>query len=76
MLRLKTDLLTVFTEAAMIASVSQVFAGHAGEAGLPLAIPHEVLGGMALLVAIGIILIVIGAMAVCSSRLNGIYETE
>jgi hypothetical protein len=50
-----------FADAPMIASNSQIFAGHAG---LPSAMPHEVLGGMALLVAIGVILIVIGAMAV------------
>lgn len=48
----------------MIVSDSQVFAGHAGDAGLPSAMPHEVLGGMALLAAIGVILIVIGAMAI------------
>jgi hypothetical protein len=48
----------------MITSNSQMFAGHAGDAGLPFAIPHEVLGGIALLAAIGVILIVIGAMAV------------
>ncbi len=41
-----------------------MFAGHAGDAGLPSAMPHEVLGGIALLAAIGVILIVIGAMAV------------
>ena len=48
----------------MIASHSQVFAGHAGDAGLPSVMPHEVLGGMALLAAIGVILIMIGVMAV------------
>jgi len=48
----------------MIASNSQAFAGHAGDAGLPPAMPHEVLGGMALLAAIGVVLIVIGAVAV------------
>lgn len=36
----------------MITSVSQVFAGHAGEAGFPPAMPHEVLAGMALLAMI------------------------
>ena len=48
----------------MITSHSQVFAGHAGDAGLPSVMPHEVLGGMALLAAIGVILIMIGVMAV------------
>jgi hypothetical protein len=48
----------------MIASASQTFAGHAGDTGLPSAMPHEVLGGMAVLAAIGIILIIIGAIAV------------
>ena len=48
----------------MIASVSQAFAGHAGDTGLPSAMPHEVLGGMALLTAIGVVLIIIGAVAV------------
>ena len=48
----------------MIASDSQIFAGHADDAGLPSAMPHEVLGGMALLAVIGVILIMIGAMAV------------
>ena len=41
-----------------------MFAGHAGDAGLPSAMPHEILGGMVLLAAIGVILIVIGAMAI------------
>jgi hypothetical protein len=53
-----------FTDTPMIANDSQMFAGHAGDAGLPSAMPHEVLGGIALLAAIGVILIVIGAMAV------------
>lgn len=48
----------------MITSHSQVFAGHAGDAGPPSVMPHEVLGGMALLAAIGVILIMIGVMAV------------
>ena len=48
----------------MIASASQAIAGHAGDTGLPSVMPHEVLGGIALLAAIGLILIVIGAMAV------------
>jgi hypothetical protein len=47
----------------MIANASQIFAGHAGDAGLP-AMPHEVLGGMALLAVIGVILIIIGTLAV------------
>jgi hypothetical protein len=51
----------------MIASASQAFAGHAGDTGLPSVMSHEILGGMALLAAIGAILIVIGAMA--NSRL-------
>ena len=41
MLRLRTDP-DRFAEPAMIGSVSQVFAGHAGEAGFPPAMPHEV----------------------------------
>jgi hypothetical protein len=48
----------------MIASDLQIFAGHAGEAGVQAAMPHEVLGGIAMLAVIGIILIVIGAMGV------------
>lgn len=41
-----------------------MFAGHAGDAGLQPAMPHEVLGGIAMLAVIGIILIVIGAIGV------------
>lgn len=48
----------------MIASTPQVFAGHAGDGGVPSAMPHEVLGGMALLAIIGVVLIVIGSIAV------------
>ncbi len=48
----------------MIAATSDALAGHAGDAGLQAAMPHEVLGGIALLAVIGIILIVIGAMGV------------
>jgi hypothetical protein len=48
----------------MIATSPRIFVGHAADAGLPSAMPHEILGGMALLAAIGAILIVIGAMAV------------
>lgn len=44
--------------------ISDALAGHAGDTGLQAAMPHEVLGGIALLAAIGIILIVIGAMGV------------
>jgi hypothetical protein len=48
----------------MIAADSNALAGHAGDAGLQAAMPHEVLGGIALLAVIGIILIVIGALGV------------
>lgn len=63
MLRLRTDP-DRFAEPAMIGSVSQVFAGHAGEAGFPPAMPHEVLAGMALLAMIGVILVAIGSIVV------------
>jgi hypothetical protein len=36
----------------------------AGDVGIQAAMPHEVLGGIAMLAAIGIILIVLGAMGV------------
>ena len=45
-------------------TTSDALAGHAGDAGLQTPMPHEVLGGIAMLAAIGIILIVIGAMGV------------
>ncbi len=48
----------------MIVSDLQVFAGHSRDAGVQAAMPHEVLGGIAMLGVIGIILIVIGAIGV------------
>jgi hypothetical protein len=48
----------------MMATYSDALAGHAGDAGLVPAMPHEVLGGMAMLAVIGIVLIVIGAVGV------------
>jgi hypothetical protein len=48
----------------MIASDLRMFAGHAGDAGLQAAMPHEVLGGIAMLAVIGILLIMIGAVGV------------
>jgi hypothetical protein len=48
----------------MIAATSDALGSHAGDAGLQAAMPHEVLGGIAMLAVIGIILIVIGAMGV------------
>lgn len=62
--KLSADSSNIRHKAAMTASESQVFAGHAGDAGLQAAMPHEVLGGIALLAVIGIILIVIGALGV------------
>ena len=48
----------------MIATMSDALAGHAGETGLQAAMPHEILGGIAMLAVIGMILIVIGVMGV------------
>jgi hypothetical protein len=48
----------------MTAVTSDAFAGHAGDVGIQAAMPHEILGGIAMLAVIGIILIVIGAMGV------------
>ena len=48
----------------MIASDLQDFAGHASDAGVQAAMPHEVLGGIAMLAVVGIILIVIGVIGV------------
>ena len=44
--------------------ISDPLAGHAGDTGLQAAMPHEVLGGIAMLAVIGIILIAVGAMGV------------
>ena len=44
--------------------ISDALAGHAGDTGLQAAMPHEVLGGIAMLAVIGIILIAVGAMGV------------
>ena len=46
----------------MIAATSDALAGHAGEAALQSPMPHEILGGIVMLTAIGVILIVIGAV--------------
>lgn len=48
----------------MSAATLEAFAGHAGETDLLSAMPHEILGGMALLAVIGMILVVIGAIGV------------
>ena len=48
----------------MIAATSDALAGHAGDAGLQAAMPHEVLGGIATLAVIGLILIGIAATGV------------
>ena len=46
----------------MIVATSDALAGHAGETALQAPMPHEVLGGIVMLAALGVILIVIGAL--------------
>lgn len=48
----------------MIVATSDALAGHAADSGLQAAMPHEILGGIAMLGVIGIILIAIGGMGV------------
>ena len=48
----------------MIGIIHEALAGHAGETGLPGAMPHEIMGGMAALAGIGVVLVLLGAAGV------------
>jgi len=50
--------------AAVILSVTNAWAGHAGESGVVPAMPHEILGALSLLAGLGIALVIIGLVII------------
>ena len=44
--------------------LTDALAGHAGEGELAVPMPHEVMGGIAVLIVLGVILVVLGVIAV------------
>ena len=48
----------------MIEIITEALAGHAGDAGIAGAMPHEVIGGMVILGSIGLALIILAAIGI------------
>ena len=48
----------------MIQTVSDAFAGHAGDTGIAGPMPHEVLGGVVILTGMGLVLIILAAIGI------------
>ncbi|MBD0306115.1 MAG: hypothetical protein ICV76_06135 [Nitrospiraceae bacterium] len=44
--------------------MTEALAGHAGDAGIACAMPHEVIGGMVILGGIGLALIILAAIGI------------
>jgi hypothetical protein len=48
----------------MIHTIAEAVAGHAGETGVPGMMPHEVMGGIAVLIVLGVMLVILAVVGV------------